>query len=156
MVKTCTLCDQAKPLDDFPVDARRNDGRASQCRACRAARYQADPDYTARYRDANREALSAKQTARYREHQARITALKLTLACVDCGWQPTTAGEAALLEFDHIDPDTKHQSGTPAYLRSWAWERIAAELALCEPRCNPCHVRRTTRLRHNLRRRTAS
>lgn len=36
-MKTCTRCNQAKPLDDFKSDSRKPDGKASSCKACNAA-----------------------------------------------------------------------------------------------------------------------
>lgn len=33
--KVCTICKHLRPKDDFPVDVRTTDGRASECRACK-------------------------------------------------------------------------------------------------------------------------
>ena len=35
--KTCTRCNQAKPLDNFKTDSRKPDGKASSCKACNTA-----------------------------------------------------------------------------------------------------------------------
>lgn len=36
--KMCTACQQEKPLDDFPRNAKRPDGRYSMCKACKNQR----------------------------------------------------------------------------------------------------------------------
>jgi hypothetical protein len=38
LAKTCSVCKQEKPLDDFPKDSSRKDGRMCRCRDCDNAR----------------------------------------------------------------------------------------------------------------------
>lgn len=52
-MKTCTKCNETKPLQAFGEDSRRSDGRSSRCRACLHA-------YQVAYREANRARLRAK------------------------------------------------------------------------------------------------
>lgn len=146
-VKTCTKCQQTKSLDDFSLKASSRDGRSSQCKACR------NKHMAATYPQ-NSTTIRAKRVARYATIRARLIALKLTLRCVDCSWQPTTAKETVRLEFDHRDPATKHRSGSSAFDRSWSWARIQREIALCDPRCKTCHGKRSTALGHRQIRRT--
>lgn len=153
VTKTCTKCGQAKPLDEFHRYARSSDGRQPVCKACRSALHQPSKAKTAAYREAHRAELLTAQHERYRRHRDRLNELKLTLHCVDCGWHPLNVDEVWWLHFDHIDPETKHSGHGSAVFPSWSWDRIERELALCEPRCRPCHARRTGRERHNLRRR---
>jgi hypothetical protein len=40
--KRCTTCGEVKALTEFYKDARRKDGRYSECKACTAARRKAD------------------------------------------------------------------------------------------------------------------
>ncbi|TWE29895.1 hypothetical protein FHX69_2587 [Prauserella muralis] len=54
MRKTCRTCGGSKPLNAFRHDARRDDGRATQCRACA----QADG---AAYREANLERVRERE-----------------------------------------------------------------------------------------------
>jgi 5-methylcytosine-specific restriction endonuclease McrA len=74
-VKTCPLCHEAKPLDEFVKDKRRSDGRGTWCKPCAKAyarkTYNADLN-TSRaqkraYVDANRDELNAKAAARLRQ-----------------------------------------------------------------------------------------
>ena len=37
-MKKCTVCHQAKPLDQFYKDKERKDGLAHRCKSCMAAR----------------------------------------------------------------------------------------------------------------------
>lgn len=112
--------------------------------------------YAAAYRAANRGKIRAAHLKRQRARRLRIARIKLELACVDCGWSPSTIAETTRLHFDHIDPATKHNSRNGgAYLPSWSWARILRELALCETRCRSCHGRRSA-LQGQQRRRTTA
>lgn len=57
--KSCSKCGESKPLDDFPKDKRRRDGRGSDCRSCHGQRVK-------RWNRANRAANNA-----YRAEWAR-------------------------------------------------------------------------------------
>lgn len=56
--KTCTKCGEAKPLEGFGRDRNRRDGLNPWCKCCNAANAR-------RYGKANREAINAKQKAKY-------------------------------------------------------------------------------------------
>lgn len=145
----CSRCGECKSQADYYKQQLAS--RAPYCRACRIA------------------ALTEsrrKERERVRAHRARnrgrLNALKMSLSCVDCGWSPSSERECWRLHFDHVDPATKWR---PDYLRGaelsdlkprrafrpeWPWERIEAEIALCQPRCNSCHAARTQRQRHGI------
>lgn len=151
--KRCGRCGETKSLDDFSVDRSRPSGRQPACKACNKARYEANRSQVRAsqnaYRAANPVVIAARHAARYAERRAQVAAMKLTLRCVDCGWKPATIAETEKLDFDHTDPATKWKPNRGSYNRMWSWSRILKELALCEPRCKPCHWKRTARLRHN-------
>lgn len=159
--KLCPICQELKSLEAFSRDKTARDGRSRRCRACRAAYYKATRAHSLATTKAWKAAHpgqtaghAAGLSARRAENSALLTQLKLTLSCVDCGWTPATAEECPRLEFDHIDPSTKHRTHTSsAFHGGWPWPRIQAEIALCEPRCRECHRDRTTRERHRLIRR---
>lgn len=126
--------------------------RHSWCKACKRAD-------TNRWRRANIERKKAADAARYAGIRRRVMDLKLTIACVDCGWRPFDDESTSRLEFDHIDPMTKAHfvNRGAAFSYSWSWERIKREMALCEPRCVDCHRKRTTQLGHrHMRKRNAA
>ena len=61
MVKTCTECNEEKPLESFGKRARAKDGLREQCKACIAARDKA-------YRTANPEKAKANKKAWRESH----------------------------------------------------------------------------------------
>jgi hypothetical protein len=139
---------------EFHRNRRAKDGRQSSCKVCQSvydaayhARHQAQQlvrmaVYRPKVR--GRELIRARE--RYAAMRAKVVALKLTLSCVDCGWRPDSEAAVKLLDFDHRDPSTKHdRPGGQAFKYSWSWSRIIQEIALCDPRCKPCHRRRTSR-----------
>ena len=85
--KACTRCGDVKPLNDFPRDRRRRDGRQSWCRECCRAAVRArrtDPEYREReaaaksarradpeYRERERAADAARKRARRAAYAAR-------------------------------------------------------------------------------------
>lgn len=52
VLKTCTQCKQAKPLEDFPPHKKSKDGKQTKCHVCRAANQR---DYVKRNPDKKRE-----------------------------------------------------------------------------------------------------
>lgn len=145
--KFCGRCGETKRVGEFHPSSRYRDGCQTECKTCQAARYR---DWYAK----NKQRKAAQVVARRDEIRAKIVALKLTLACVDCGWRPTSEDEVTKLDFDHEDPETKHRGSTQtgAFSGTWSWERIQQELKLCVARCRPCHMARTTREGHRQRR----
>lgn len=77
--KTCTKCDETKPLDEFFRKASAKDGRTSDCKACRTAgdraKYAANPEpkrVAARtYRAENLEVIRGYDRKRGNEHTKR-------------------------------------------------------------------------------------
>ena len=71
---------------------------------------------------------------RYYEHRGRAIEL-LGGKCVDCGG-------VELLEFDHrVARDKAYNIGDK--LGRVKFERLLTELAKCDLRCNPCHIKKT-------------
>lgn len=81
---------------------------------------------------------------RIRAHQAFLDEIKLERGCIDCGYREN----AAALEFDHRDPDTKlvAPSGkrmTVSGMGTWPRDKVLAEIEKCDVRCANCHAIRT-------------
>lgn len=76
--KRCSHCKETKPRDAFAVNRRAKSGLASWCKACRAARYHADPEprrQSARQWYAENKEYANQRAKAYREtHKEQIAA----------------------------------------------------------------------------------
>lgn len=69
----------------------------------------------------------------YAERKKRLRDLKQEMTCARCGFD-----HPAALEFHHRDPATKNfKISEKAW--SYSWDRIEAEIALCDVICSNCH-----------------
>lgn len=72
-MKTCKKCGETKPLDEFPKQQGRADGRYTYCKSCKAEwlrkHRRENPDYwrewNRRHREKNGDKLRAQRKARY-------------------------------------------------------------------------------------------
>ena len=100
----------------------------------RDRRLKQDPKYRERLRERTN-ASARKRMARAFE---RLSAYKLEVGCVDCGYRQ----HAAALEFDHLPGVIR--CGTVSYLAgNEPWRVALAEIAKCEVVCSNCHSIRT-------------
>jgi 5-methylcytosine-specific restriction endonuclease McrA len=121
--KQCSACRERKPLSEFYKDRRnKRDARQGRCKACNNAAGAAW-----------RASIGLERYARRR--LALIEALGGR--CAECG-----EDNASLLEFDHVDPETK-EAGVSGLLISATLERIAKEALKCQLLCVDCHKRKT-------------
>jgi hypothetical protein len=58
--------------------------------------------------------------------------------CVDCGEK-----DIRVLEFDHLDPSTKHLPVAVLARGGFSLRRVIEEVSRCDVRCANCHRRRT-------------
>lgn len=66
-MKTCTKCEQSKPLREYNHSSRSQDGHYPRCKECRAS-----------YRQETREAISERRRARYAANREEILAKQKT------------------------------------------------------------------------------
>jgi hypothetical protein len=124
-----------KPLEQFHFRQKESGIRHSICGDCfsayRREHYRLNrADYIRR----NKRILHA----RGRKSARRLLEYLLAHPCVDCGEQ-----DPVVLEFDHIDPDTKRQAVSFLARSGYPWSTVTAELEKCQVRCANCHRRRT-------------
>jgi len=92
-MKTCTKCNETKPLDEFHREARHSDGRRADCRVCNSARvvarYHENPEVKARVMDAanqrnlgNPPEYRARKTLQNADYRGKITKPD---TCSKCG-----------------------------------------------------------------------
>lgn len=75
-MKTCTKCDETKPLDEFVKAAQNKDGRATQCKECQRAHRQANREAKREYDRAhylvNRERINEQNRAYHEAHRDHL------------------------------------------------------------------------------------
>lgn len=86
----------------------------------------------------DRAQMNAWTARRSRENLEFVTALKLEMGCVDCGYRE----HSQALEFDHLPGTVKVRN--ISHMMNWPRERLLAEIAKCECVCANCHRVRTT------------
>jgi hypothetical protein len=132
-LRTCRVCNEAKPLTDFPFRSLTQQTRQWICLSCQRA-------YTKDWYNRNREKqIAAAYVRRIREATIlgrRISEYLRDHPCVDCG-----ETDADVLDFDHLR-DKRANVSRLVHL-AMSWDLIVAEIAKCEVRCANCHRRRT-------------
>lgn len=141
-MKTCHVCSLELPIDAFPPNQARSDGRQSMCRACYSEyqreyhrrRVGEDPEYRERKRKQRK-----RRAARIRrDNHQRLLQYFADHPCMDCG-----EDDYVVLTFDHV---VGQKSFTISdRLHTVRWKRLLAEIAKCEVVCANCHMRRTAR-----------
>lgn len=119
-MRTCVLCGQTLPLEEFYLNKGSAGGRLRRCKPCVKTLY------------------ADGKTARKQELLAYIQAIKLSRGCTDCGYRD----HPAALEFDHLPGHVKlYRLAVMAAGSTIA--KIDAEIAKCEVVCANCHRVRT-------------
>jgi hypothetical protein len=90
----------------------------------------------ARYRLKNKAKIAAHMAKKAAERRLLLNGLK-NRPCMDCG----ARFPPECMDFDHRDPETKHTE--VGLMLTWKWERVLAEIALCDLVCSNCHRIRT-------------
>lgn len=134
-MKTCTKCQQEKPIDEFRFQNKKEGKRQAQCRDCmsimQAAHYRAN------------KATYIKRSVEFTRKQRKEKRQKLVEylfdhPCVDCG-----ESNPVVLQFDHLR-DKKYNIGD--MVRSgYGWDSILKEIEKCEVCCANCHMKRTAK-----------
>ena len=124
--KTCTQCDNTKPITAFNKSgkSKHKHGVQAWCRDCQKAHYRK-----------TRIQHMANVKRRQRMLQKRVTQYKKAQICGRCGFSDWRA-----LDFHHRDPQNKKANLAHIGLhKGWAWERIVEEIEKCEIICANCH-----------------
>lgn len=89
----------------------------------------------------------AGSAAVYKRHKAKLNDIKLERGCEQCGFGTHKFPKkyrdhiAMLLEFDHIDRDTK--SYNICDMGGYSWQLIQTEIDKCRVLCKVCHCKHT-------------
>lgn len=125
----CNKCDQEKSETDFA--ASKKYGKQPWCRQCQKKSHKA-------YYQKNKQHFIEYKESVKRQRQKQLLTYMQEQGCKDCGIK-----DPLVLEFDHIDPETKIESVCKLLQKGRKMETILAEVAKCEVRCCNCHRRRT-------------
>jgi hypothetical protein len=132
-LRTCRVCNEAKPLTEFPFRSLVRQTRQWICLSCQRA-------YTKDWYHRNREKqIAAAYVRRVREVKnlgRRIRDYLSDHPCVACG-----GSDPDVLDFDHLRDKRANVSRLVHVAVSW--DLVLAEIAKCEVRCANCHRRRT-------------
>jgi hypothetical protein len=132
-LRSCRVCNETKPLTEFPFRSLARQTRQWICLSCQR-------QYTkVWYQQNRRKHIAAARVRRDREAQSlrlRIRDYLRDHPCVDCG-----EADPDVLDFDHLRD--KRADVSRLVHGAVAWDLVAAEIAKCEVRCANCHRRRT-------------
>lgn len=134
-MKTCSRCEKSKPLSAFN---KKNNGKDSQCRMCRAAYW------TQWYAKPSNRREHIRQSKKHAAIRQRIVLAKMRDLkggpCTDCGgtFPPW------VMQFDHLPHRGKKRANVSKLSAQGYSEKIVlAEIAKCELVCANCHADRT-------------
>lgn len=128
--KTCTRCMTSKDATEFVKRSKSRDGLGPWCKLCHG-RYA-----KTQYHAGDKARIRRNMASVIDRYRAYIWSVLTASSCVDCG-----ESDPLVLEFDHIDPTTKHMH--IADMRYHSVERTKGEVEKCEVVCANCHKRRT-------------
>ena|ERR1700712_1096671 len=143
-MKKCTKCLIEKPETEFFFQSSAKKRLHAECKACyRAHRKSYQKEHYAKYKEFYlfRAQLSNKKL-REQFHQ-RMRAYMLDKFCEYCG-----ECDPIVLEFDHINPETKSFNISQAARFGKDWGIVLAEMEKCQILCANCHKRRTAQQFH--------
>ena len=132
-MKTCSRCNESKPLEEFQRRARNKDGHTNLCKPCKR---EYDNNYY-RQNDYRKDYIRSNQKERERETERYIYGYLLEHPCVDCG-----ESDVIVLEFDHIRGEKRKEISV---LKRSSLKAVIKEIEKCEVRCANCHRRKTAK-----------
>lgn len=137
IMKICTVCKEEKDYSHFSKNKKRKDGYQSECKICSNIRSRK------RYGE-NKEVMikqiNEARDKRINEHRELFYQILCDSKCIDCG-----NDDPLVLEFDHINGDTKKHGLSKMVHDGYSWDNILKEIEKCEVRCANCHRIKTAK-----------
>ncbi len=141
--KICTKCGDEKLLTEFAWSNKKLGTRQSWCRGCVSERDKAEaPQRRAGKILTNKIGMEKRRI----DGIQKVISYLLEHPCVDCG-----ETDVLVLDFDHRDPNTKHDDIGRLVSLGYSWDVIKTEIDKCDVRCANDHRRKTARERNTLR-----
>lgn len=122
--KVCSTCDMEKSVQEF---SRNGSKLRSNCKEC--ARI-SKSDWYKRHKSETKSRMQTRRVS-VREYVQGLKAVP----CVDCG----QSFHHSLMDFDHLDPETKSQSVSTIASQWISTKKVDIEVAKCDPVCCMCH-----------------
>lgn len=132
-MKTCSVCLESKPLEDFGALTSSPDGRSAKCRACKR---EYDNAYY-RNKEGRKEQIAKAREVTRHNNRKYVWEYLLAHPCVDCG-----ETDPLVLQFDHVQGNKLYNV---SYLILGRTLKMKAEIEKCVVRCANCHSRKTAR-----------
>ena len=130
-MKTCSKCKKNKPIEDFPRNGMRGDGRGAYCKLCQR------PVGRENYRR-HKERYILKAKERDKNLFKLINSYK-DKPCTDCKQKYPPY----VMDFDHLGD--KEFGICEMRRRRMSFEKIILEIKKCEVVCANCHRIRTNK-----------
>lgn len=134
-MKICTICNKQKDLSEYYVRDKNTGRLHAQCKTC--YKTQRENYYSEHYKKYGEE---YKKRAKERRKQVQIRLRSNMLdylkdkQCNICGFS-----DIRVLEFDHIEPQTKKFGIARAMGDGVKWSDILIEISKCRVLCANCH-----------------
>lgn len=139
MMRKCTVCKKTKTEAEYFYKNIKANKLHSQCKACyQAKRREFWKEHYHRYGDKYRERAIKRNKEQRDILKARMIEYLSDKSCVKCGMN-----DPRVLEFDHIDPETKVIDISKAFKNTMKWEDILLEIEKCQLLCANCHKIKT-------------
>lgn len=136
-MKTCPRCMVDKEETEFAISNRTGKvcGVCQPCYEQHYAHLSKSSDY---HKDKQRKERNAHKKDKIARGRHFLFEILKSASCMDCGYSNWIA-----LEFDHRDPEQKHDAVTRMVNDGTTLERIKQEVAKCDIVCANCHAIRT-------------
>jgi hypothetical protein len=133
-MKRCTKCNISKPLEEFSLRDASRGILHGNCKTCVSERYKAW--YRLNHESEKNRAIASTKNRRSTNRRSILQYL-LDHPC-ECG-----VDDPIVLQFHHLDPDSKHKDVSYMVDNGYAWSRIQDEINKCKVMCSNCHDRVT-------------
>ena len=121
--KFCPKCETDKPIEEFPINKSRKDGRGRVCKGCQN-------EYTRNHYRKNKKQYLERNRRRTKEAKEYIIEYKKRSKCKKC-----PEDRWWVLDFHHVDEKKEEVVN----LISHGIEMVKKEIEKCEVLCANCH-----------------
>jgi predicted HNH restriction endonuclease len=137
LVKECCTCKISKPLEDFPINNSKKNGRSYKCKECTSK-------YNKLHYKNNSESYKKRSHINKTKERDKIKKIKEGLRCSVCGEDRWWT-----LDFHHLD-NSKKEFNISDGLGIASLKKVKKELEKCIVLCSNCHRDLHYKLRENI------